>query len=352
MLAGMPDLVNRSGLMSSLYHVQEIADYIVPFAIRVICDLRVADLLRDGPRPVEEIAQSAGAHAPSLRRVLRTLAGKGLFTETSPGHFGLTEMGALLRSDHPLSLAQAYTLVPSNFQAWAFFDHTVRTGEPAFEHVHGVSYYEHLAKTPEDAKRYDGIQEAGTKLELRAMLHAYRWEDAEVIADIGGNNGAFLAGVLARHKHLRGVLLDLPHVAATAPQRLAQAGVLDRCDVVAGDFFATVGICADRYVLKRVLYDWDDQRAKLLLGNIRAAMPRHARLVVLDPVVTDGDEFSVGKVYDLLSMAMLGGITRTQEELEALLAECGFTIISTASTAMFPVIEAIVNAEYVNVLNP
>src|SRR5712691_8815979 len=121
--------------IQSIFRLTELADYVIPFAIRVVCSLRVADLLIEGPRSVEELAEQTGTHGPSLQRVLRALACKGIFTEVSPGHFGLTPLAQPLRSDHPLSLREAYPLLPADIQAWAHFDYSVRSGEPAFNYV-------------------------------------------------------------------------------------------------------------------------------------------------------------------------------------------------------------------------
>ncbi|MEH1123248.1 methyltransferase [Micromonospora sp. CPCC 206061] len=323
-----------------VYRIQELADYIVPFAIRMTCELRVADLLTDGPRPVAQLAAATGTHPPTLCRVLRTLATKEIFVEVEPEVFGLTPAAQLFRGDHPLSLRDAYPMIPANFEAWAHFAHTVRTGEPVFPHVHGVPYYEHLATHPDDSARFDGIQGAGSRLELRATLRAYEWGRLASVVDVGGSNGAFLAGLLARYRRLRGVLFELPHVAKGAEAVLAAAGVADRCEVVAGDFFAGVPAGHDAYVLKRVLYDWDDADAGRLLRSVREAVRPDSRLLVLDPVVDPRPELAISKTYDLLSLTMLGGRARTEDEVVALCGEAGFAVTRVVQTAMFPLIEA------------
>ena len=70
-------------------------------AIYVVAELGVADQLRDGPKSAEEIAAATGAHAPSLSRLLRTMAGMGFFTEDGSHRFQSTPLGAALESDAP-----------------------------------------------------------------------------------------------------------------------------------------------------------------------------------------------------------------------------------------------------------
>ena len=51
--------------------------------------LGVADQLAAGPAPADVLAEHTGAQAPSLHRLLRTLASVGVFTEPEPGVFAL-----------------------------------------------------------------------------------------------------------------------------------------------------------------------------------------------------------------------------------------------------------------------
>jgi hypothetical protein len=320
----------------------ELADYVIPFTIRVICDLRVADHLREGPRPVEELAAVTGTHAPALQRALRALAGKGIFTEVEPGWFGLTPLAEPLRSDHPLSLRQAYPLLAADIQAWARFDHSIRTGQAAFEYVHGQGYWEYLAANPEDSSRFDGTQQAATRLELRTMLPAYDgWAALGSVVDVGGGNGAFLAGLLARFKAMRGVLFDLPHVVAGAPDVLVGAGVADRCEIVGGSFFETVPAGSDVYLLKRVLYHWDDEQATTLLRAVRAAMRPDSRLLLFEPLAQPGNDFNAGKLYDLILLVMAGAGARSQDQIKDLLASANLRVTRVVPTFIVPIIEAV-----------
>src|SRR3989475_10771501 len=59
-------------------------------ALYVVAKLGIADLLRDGPKTSEELAQRAKAHPRSLFRLLRYLAGLGFFTQDTSNRFGLT----------------------------------------------------------------------------------------------------------------------------------------------------------------------------------------------------------------------------------------------------------------------
>jgi Dimerisation domain len=60
---------------------QLIQGFQVTQCIYVAAKLGIADLLKDGPRTSEELAQATDMHVPSLYRVLRLLSAVGLLTE-------------------------------------------------------------------------------------------------------------------------------------------------------------------------------------------------------------------------------------------------------------------------------
>lgn len=342
----MPDDVLTNGRpridITSVRRLAELADYIVPFAIRAAGTLGVADHLVEGPLPVADLAKRCGADPAPLVRVLRALAGKGIFTEVEPNVFGLTPLAQPLRSDHPVSLRDAYPFLVGDIEAWARFDYTVRTGNSCFEHVHGMGYWDYMARHPDESKRFDGSQAAGTRMEVRTLLSAFDdWATMRTVVDLGGGNGTFLAGVLSRFRHLRGTLFDQPHVVANAPAILAEAGLTDRCEVVGGSFFDGVPAGADVYLLKRVLWSWGAERAHDLLTQVRLAMREDSRLLVHEPVVYPGDSDEVGRTYDLILLAMGGGCARTEEELTALVEGAGLRINRVVRTPMFPLVEIV-----------
>jgi hypothetical protein len=326
-------------IVDTVDRLQELADYVVPLCLRAVCELAVADHLVDGPRTVEELAAATGTHAPSLHRALRALACKGIFTEVSPGRFGLTPMAQLLRGDHPLSVRDAYPLLPADLVAWSRLDHTLRTGEAAFPHAHGVDYYDHLAADPTASARFDRSVHAQNRLVLRTLLSAYDWAGCGTVVDVAGGNGAFLAGLLARFRGLRGVVFDLPHVVAGAPEVLAAKGVADRCQVVPGSFFHTIPTGGDTYLLKTILHDWDDERAVAILRGIAAAMPSDGRLVVLEALLPDGDDYHVGKLLDLHSLVTVAGPDRGTAELEALFRAAGLEPVRVTPTRSLAIME-------------
>lgn len=326
--------------LGSITRLYGMANFMVLFAIRAIADLGVADHLVDGPRTAEELAGRTGTDAPSLNRVLRALACQEVFEEIEPGRYGLTPMSQLMRSDHPLSLRDGLALLSADVEAWAHFDHSIRTGESAFRAVHGEDYWDYLDDRPEESERFDRTQGAMTQLELQAVLRVFPWRDVGTAVDVGGGNGAFLAGLLERHPHLRGVLVDQAHVVAHADAVLGGPLGEGRCEVRAGSFYDPLPPGADVYMLKRVVWGHPDDEVARILARVRDALPADGRLLVLEPMIHPGARFTQGKIQDLRFLALGGGGARTPEQLEALLEASGLALDRVIPTPVITVAEA------------
>ena len=146
----MPDDQTPGGAPPQMALIRMMTGYWVSQALYVAAKLGVADLLVDGPRSVEDLAKATLTDPPSLRRVLRALASAGVFTEASPGVFALTPLAGLLRTGTADSMnALAIMYAEEQYSAWGNVLHSVRTGETAFDHKFGMSYFSYLAQHPE-----------------------------------------------------------------------------------------------------------------------------------------------------------------------------------------------------------
>ena len=217
-----------------------VSGFQVSQAISVAATLGIADLLGDGPRSADELAVTTGSHPRSLYRLLRALAGVGVFREDAEGRFALTPLGDCLRSDAPGSVAPMAVFFgnPEYWQAWGDLHHSIQTGEYAFRHVHGMSPWEYRVHHPEAGAVFDRAMTGLSRAGDNAALAAYDFGHFGSVVDVGGGQGAFLAALLARHQGTRGILFDQAHVVARAQPVLEAAGVAGRCRIEAGSFFS------------------------------------------------------------------------------------------------------------------
>jgi hypothetical protein len=302
-------------------------------ALHVAAMLRIADLLADGPKSVEELAQASSAHPPSLYRLLRMLAGAGVFAEDEPGRFMLTPLAATLRTDTPDSVRDwaLFIAAPPVWAAWGVLLHSIRTGESAFEHAFGMPLFKYMSDHSELARSYNKWMAKQSELQNAAVLASYDFSVHRRIVDVGGGQGATLVSILHTHPHVTGVLFDLPQVVSNA---LVPETLTERCEIVAGDMLQSVPAGADAYVLKRVLMDWGDELAIKALMNCRDAMQQDGKLLVIEPVVPEGNEPSVSKFLDLTMLALQhGGRVRTEGEHRTLFEAAGLQLTHVIPTA-------------------
>ena len=297
-------------------------------AIGVAARARLADALAGGPKSSAALATATGLNPDALERTLRALCSIGVFARLRDGRYRNTRISAALRSEVRGSISSfaQYMASASNLAAWSDFDQTVRTGQNAFERVHGTSVWNHFAQHDNERALFAAAMTSLTDLAAPALARAYPWHEVSKVCDVGGGRGHLLAAILAAHPHLRGVLVDEPGVIALARPFLEAAGVLGRVELVEGSFFEAVPRGADAYLLKDILHDWDDARSHTVLANCRAAMTAGGRVLVCEVLVEPETTTGPGPWADLQMMTVAcEGRQRSRAELFALLGRSGFT---------------------------
>ena len=307
-------------------------------AIAAMARAGVADLVDGEPRAVSELARETGLAEDTLRRILRALSALGIF-RLQDDRVSNTPQSEFLRAEVDGSLHWiAQSLAGEQYQVWGASAAAFRTGAPAAEEVLGAPYFDWLGEHPAEAANFNRAMAAAVALRSQVLV-GRDWSD-ELVVDVGGGTGGLVASLLARHPGLRGIVVDLPHSEAAARERFAAAGLEDRCEFRAGDFFVEVPVGGDAYVLSQILHDWDDEPALRILRACAAAAKPSSRLLVIDAVVPEGDGAQVPKLLDLHMLVMLGGRERTESEWRALLAAGRFELVGIDDSGAFAVIEA------------
>jgi hypothetical protein len=312
--------------------------YQVTQAIHVAAVLGIADLLVDGPRSNENLAASTGTHPETLYRLLRALATVGVFHEEEGRRFRLNPLGDCLGSNAPESLAgwAAYVGESYHWQAWGALEHSVRTGENAFCHVHGTNSWTLRARHPELSRGFDRAMTSISRQVSASILAAYDMGRFGTIVDIGGGNGVFLAAILASHPVMRGILFDQPHVVTGAGPILNAKGVADRCAIVAGSFFEAVPQGGDAYLLKAILHDWEDEPATAILRTCRQAMAGGTSLLVVERELGAPNDMPDSKFSDLNMLVGPEGRERSRADFAALFEAAGFRFTGFTPSAAGP----------------
>jgi hypothetical protein len=322
--------------------VQLATGYILSSALQAATSLRVADALAEGARNVSELARRSGVDEDALYRVLRALASAGVFQEIAPRQFANNAPSEQLRSGAP-GLHEMVLWMTDAFHMNVYADimHSVRTGKPAAEKTVGMPVFEYFPKEPELSERFNNAMTALSASVIPAVLEVYDFSGIGTLVDVAGGHGHVLMSILEAYPEMKGVLGDLPHVLAGAEPRIRARGLSNRCRTEAIDFFRAVPAGGDAYIMKHIIHDWDDERALVILRNIRKAMNPGGRVILIESVLQPGNEPDFGKIIDIEMLLMPGGRERTEEEFRSLFERAGFRLTRILATrAPLSVVEA------------
>jgi hypothetical protein len=206
--------------------------------------------------------------------------------------------------------------------------HTVRTGEAAFDHAFGMSFYEYTKKNPASGAVFDRAMRQNHYPGTDRVFAEFDFSRFHRIADVGGGHGQFLAEVLRRHPDCIGVLADQAHTVADAKEIFERDGLSARVTIVPTDFFVQVPAGCDAYFVKHTLHNWDNDKAELILRRIREAIgdDADARLLIVENLLRGPGEWDIGKLIDVESLSVLGGRERSLAEWNRITAAAGFAL--------------------------
>ncbi len=309
--------------------------------IYAVAKLGIADLLKDGPKSIDEIAKETDCNLDAIYRLLRALASVGVFKESAVGVFETTPSAEMLQKDHPMSVYPFALLVgdPLWREPWGDIMHSIKTGESSFKHIYGKNFFDYLNENKDQSELFNNWMTRVSNMNCPVIAASYPFSKYKKVVDIGGGHGSLMSHILKKHSDVIGVLFDLPIVIKNATE--IDDSLANRCEKVEGDFFDSVPEGGDLYIMQQIIHDWDDKLAVKILSNCRDAMDDNARILVVDAVIKPGNKRDMNKFIDLQMLLLnKGGRERTEQEFKQLFQKAGLQMLKIIPTAsMFSIIE-------------
>jgi len=299
--------------------------------IYVAAELCIADMLAEGSKSIEELAQASQSHAPSLYRMMRALASVGIFFETEDRRFELTPMAEYLKTGAMRSMALMFNSDWSD-KAWGYFMDSVKTGDTAFEKAHGMPVSDWLEKNLQAAEVFNDANAVKAVNSHRAIVAVYDFSGIDTLTDVGGGTGALMAEILIANPFMNGIVADIPSVIQETGELIRAKGLEHRCEAVACDFFKEIPSGSDGYLMSNILHDWPADQCKLILKNCHKAMNPESKLLIVEMIVPPWNQPSIAKLLDLEMLVTTGGCERTEKEFKILLETSGFKLSRTIDT--------------------
>lgn len=313
-------------------NIWDLADLCTPWCVHVVATLKIANHIANEITHIDALARAAGCDTGVLHSVLGHLVQKGMFVEPRPGEFALNEPAQQLLDPIVQSSLDLDGIGGRFAYAWGTLLKFTRTGEPAYQDVFGLPFFEDLNAHPDIAASFDAlIGPAGHGTPDPEFQVSGGWEDIHSIVDVGGGTGAMLAEILRIHPHLQGVLVDQPGTIARSGEIFQQAGVARRVQAVGQSFFDPLPAGADLYILRGIINDWPDREATAILRRCAEAARASnnypgGRVVVLKSVGPDDESKDL-----TIEMVLLGGKHRTLTEFQSLAQKAGLEVIAAGA---------------------
>jgi hypothetical protein len=312
--------------------------------VRLAAQLQLADLVKDGPKNLTDLARATGTHRSSLYNLLQALVACGYFQEIEPETFAQTQKSYLQRTDIPNSLHDFTLLLGERWlwESWFDAQHTIKTGEAASLKTLGKDVWQYFREDdPEAGKRFHQAMSSLSTLYNLAIARSYDFSSASTIVDVAGGQGRLLATILQMYPTVHSTLFDQPPVIELAIQDNFLDIHKNRVAFVGGDFFEAVPSGADIYILKQVIHNWQDSESIKILSNCRKAMQPNGRVLVIDEVMAPGQKPAVALLG--LHMRILNGShKRSEAEHHPLFEASGLKLIKVWPTnSTYSILEAV-----------
>jgi O-methyltransferase domain/Dimerisation domain len=293
--------------------------------------LRIADLLKDGPLTSEEIAKHTNSHPDSLDRVMQALVSINVFRRMRNGTYANNKVSSGLITGSKGSnrgFAEFFGMEPI-LLAWADLPNALKDGSTSFDRIHGKSLWQWMERDSKALANFVEGMSSMTEIVSPSIATLYPFKEVKTLCDVGGGVGIVLASVLRKHPHLKAILHDSPTMLNKATSHLESWGVSDRVTLVPGSFFEEVPSGADAYIIKTVLHNWNDENVLLILRNCRKAMTKGNRLLVADFLHTIDSVTTLSPFMDLMGLSISSGREREVEYLIRLFSQTGFKYTRT-----------------------
>ena len=310
------------------------AGFVYAQVLSACVQLRLFDVLAEGPLSVPAIAARVSLSEEATERLLRAAASLRLIERRRAERFGLGPLGAAMIGNPGIAaMVEHHRLLYHDLQDPVAL---LRGEQPDTELAR---YWPYAASdrpadlTLQQVDAYSALMAASQPLVAEEVLDAYPLGRHRCLLDVGGGEGAFLAAAAARSPQLQLILFDLPAVAERGEARLAASGLAGRTTAVGGDFRTELPAGADVVSLVRIVHDHDDATALAVLRAARRALPPDGTLLLAEPMSgTPGAEPVSDAYFGFYLLAMGRGRPRTPDELRTLLQAAGFDRVRLVPT--------------------
>lgn len=323
--------MNQTALPSDHQMMQFILGKWISKPIYVAAKLGIADILTVKDTQINDLAKQTGASPSGLYRMMRALAGVGIFKEIKGRIFSNTPLSECLKENRLKSAALFFESAWHN-RLWDELLYSVQSEKSASDKVFGKPIFEWLAGNPEEAEHFHQANAIKASSSHKIIADVYDFEGVRTLMDVGGGYGNLMIEILKVYPHINGIIAELPNMIPKICQFIKINQLESQVKAVECDFLKTIPGGCDAYLMSHILHDWPDEECITILKNCRKVISKNGKLLIIESIIPSGNEFSIAKLLDLEVLLMGGGRERTVEEFNKLFQNSGFKLSSILPT--------------------
>lgn len=282
-------------------------------AVSTACKLNLFDNLQE-EKTANQLANELSLNEEKLLLLLNALHNAN-FLNKNADVFKVNSASEFLTENNPESLKYAcLNWSAEHLNAWQNLNFSITTGKSSFEEIYGLPFFDYLNKNPEKLHAYHQAMYEYAKDDYKTLPDLIDFSKHKSVMDIGGSYGAVLENIKAKNPKVECVLFDLPKVI----DRVA----IPNIKKMSGSFFDKIPNKAEAFILSRILHDWKNDKANIILQNCFDALPNNGALYVIENCA---DKITIDLSLLSLNMtAMCDSYERTSTQYISLVENAGF----------------------------
>lgn len=242
-------------------------------AVSTACELNLFDFLKV-PKTAKQVSDELSLYERTLFHLLEALVHMNFLTKKD-NLYNINNLSMFLTEDHPESLKYAcLNWSKEHLSAWQELSYSIKTGKNAFEKIYNLSFFDYLDKNPQKLKDYHQAMYQYAKDDYQNLPNIIDFSKHNSIIDVGGGYGALINNIQLKYPSLKCILFDLEKVIENVSTTNIQK--------IGGSFFDTIPIKTDAIILSRILHDWNDENALIILKNCFDALTDNGILYVIE----------------------------------------------------------------------
>ncbi len=282
-------------------------------AVSTACKLNLFDHLKEA-KSAKQLANELSLNEDNLLLLLNALRNSEFLDKTA-NYFKRNSLSEFLIENNPESLKYAcLNWSEEHLNAWQNLDFSIKTGKSSFEDIYKKPFFDFLNDNPEKLNAYHKAMYQYAKDDYKTLPDEIDFGKHKSVMDVGGGYGAVLENIKAKYSNIECILLDLPKVI----EKVAIPNIQKIC----GNFFEKIPNQYEAIILSRILHDWNDEKANIILKNCFEALPQNGTLYVIENC---SDKINIDLSLLSLNMsAMCESYERTSQEYISLAQNARF----------------------------